>query len=87
MVFLFSGSLLRYVGFRRQIVYETGTLAAALRTLFGDYPELEGILMNQDQTLRRTLRLAINSEVVRSDLSRTLSSSDSVEIMTAISGG
>jgi molybdopterin synthase sulfur carrier subunit len=87
MIFLFSGSLLRYVGFRRQIAYETGTVATALRTLFVDYPELEGILMNQDQTLRRTLRLAINSEVVRGDLSRPLSSNDSVEIMTAISGG
>lgn len=30
MTFLFSGSLLRYVGYRRRIDYETGTLAAAL---------------------------------------------------------
>lgn len=87
MTFLFSGSLLRYVGYRRQIVYETSTLADALRALFSDYPELEGLLTNTDGTLRRTMRLAINSEVVRSDLSRSLSPSDSVEIMTAISGG
>ncbi len=87
MTFLFSGSLLRYVGYRRQMVYESNTLADALRALFIDYPELEGLLMNEDRTLRRTLRVAINNEVVRSDLSRALRSSDSVEIMTAISGG
>lgn len=87
MTFVFSGSLLRYVGYRRQIVYEANTLAAALRSLFSEYPELKGLLMNDELSLRRTLRLAINGEVVRSDLSRPLSSDDSVELMTAISGG
>jgi sulfur-carrier protein len=87
MTFLFSGSLLRYVGYRRQIVYEANTLDAALRVLFATYPELEGLLMNSDNTLKRTMRLALNNEVVHSDLSRPLSTGDSVEIMTAISGG
>lgn len=87
MTFVFSGTLLRYVGYRRQIAYEQMTLQAALRALFGDYPELEGLLIDSDMTLKRTMRLAINSEVVRSDLTRSLGSGDSVEIMTAISGG
>jgi len=87
MLFLFSGSLLRYVGYRRQIAYEANTLDAALRVLFTDYPELEGLLMNQDKTVKRTMRLAINNEVVHGDLTRALSAGDSVEIMTAISGG
>lgn len=87
MKFLFSGSLLRYVGYRRQIVYESGTVAAALDALFADYPELKALLINSEGTLRRTLRLAINNEVVRDDLSRPLSPGDSVEVMTAISGG
>jgi sulfur-carrier protein len=87
MTFLFSGSLLRYVGYRRQIVYEQNTLDAALRALFSEFPELGGLLMNGGMTLKRTMRLAINSEVVGSDLTRPLASGDLVEIMTAISGG
>jgi molybdopterin synthase sulfur carrier subunit len=87
MIFLFSGSLLRYVGYRRQIDYETGTLAIALGVLFAEYPDLKGLLTNPDGTLRRTLRLAINNVVIRDDLSRPLSPGDSVEIMTAIAGG
>ena len=87
MTFLFSGSLLRYVGYRRQIVYEQNTLDAALRALFAEFPELKGLLMNDGMTLKRTMRLAINNEVIRSDLTRTLASGDLVEIMTAISGG
>jgi sulfur-carrier protein len=87
MTFLFSGSLLRYVGYRRRIDYESATLAAALSVLFTDYPDLEGLLTNPDGTLRRTLRLAINNEVIRDDVSRPLSPGDSVEIMTAIAGG
>ncbi|MEA3114570.1 MAG: sulfur-carrier protein [Caballeronia sp.] len=87
MTFLFSGSLLRYVGYRRQIAYEQNTLEAALRALFDEFPELKGLLMNDEMTLKRTMRLAINSEVVRSDLTRPLASGDLVEVMTAISGG
>ena len=87
MTFLFSGSLLRYVGYRRQIVYDQNTLDAALRALFSEFPELEGLLMNGEMELKRTMRLAINNEVVRSDLTRPLASGDLVEIMTAISGG
>jgi molybdopterin synthase sulfur carrier subunit len=87
MTFLFSGSLLRYVGYRRRIDYETGTLASAFGVLFSDYPALKDLLTQPDGTLRRTLRLAINHEVVRSDLSRPLAPDDAVEIMTAIAGG
>jgi hypothetical protein len=42
MTFLFSGSLLRYVGYRRRIDYETATLAAAFGVLFSDYPDRGG---------------------------------------------
>jgi sulfur carrier protein ThiS len=37
--------------------------------------------------LRRSLRLAINGEVVHTDLSQPLVATDSVTIMTAIAGG
>lgn len=55
--------------------------------LFSDYPDLKGLLTQPDGSLRRTLRLAINNEVVRSDLARPLAAEDAVEIMTAIAGG
>lgn len=93
MTFNFSGSLLRFVGYRRQLAYDAKTLGNALNALFEDYPELRGLLMDQDLSFRRTMRLAINSEVIRSDrsdasgMSRPLAPDDSVEIMTAISGG
>jgi molybdopterin synthase sulfur carrier subunit len=87
MTFLFSGALLRYVGYRRQIVYEQNTLETALRALFDEFPDMKGLLMNDEMTLKRTMRLAINSELVRSDLTRPLALGDLVEVMTAISGG
>jgi molybdopterin converting factor small subunit len=87
MTFNFSGSLLRFVGYRRQLAYDAVTLGNALDALFSDYPELRELLMDQDLAFRRTMRLAINSEVIRGDISRPLAPNDSVEIMTAISGG
>jgi molybdopterin synthase sulfur carrier subunit len=93
MTFNFSGSLLRFVGYRRQLAYDAKTLGIALESLFADYPDLRGLLMDQDLSFRRTMRLAINSEVIRNDssdrgyISRPLAPDDSVEIMTAISGG
>ncbi|KQR73929.1 hypothetical protein ASG35_19065 [Burkholderia sp. Leaf177] len=87
MTFNFSGSLLRFVGYRRQLAYDASTLGNALNALFADYPELRELLMDQDFAFRRTMRLAINSEVIRGDISRPLTPNDSVEIMTAISGG
>ena len=87
MNFVLSGTLLRFVQYRRNISYNGGTLASALRSLFSEYPELEDLLMETPESLRRTIRVAINNEVVRSDLSRPLNSGDAVQIMTAISGG
>jgi sulfur-carrier protein len=87
MTFVFSGSLLRYVGFQRQISYEANTVAGALASLFRDHQGLQALMMTEDGRLHRTLRLAINQQVVPSDLQLALQPGDSVEVMTAVSGG
>jgi molybdopterin synthase sulfur carrier subunit len=87
MTFVFSGSLLRYVNYQRQVSYDAVNVADALQELFGDHAGLQGLMLNADGSLRRTLRLAINNQVVPSDLAHPLSPSDSVEVMTAVSGG
>ena len=87
MNFVLSRTLLRYVQYRQNIGYDGQNMAQALRSLFNDYPELEDLLMDAQGSLRRTIRVAVNNEVVRSDLAHPLNSGDTVHIVTAIAGG
>lgn len=87
MRFVFSGTLLRYVGYRRHIDYDAPDVRSALQALYAEFPEAAGVMQADDGGLRRSLRLAINQEVAPHDPTRPLSRDDRVEVMSAVSGG
>jgi molybdopterin converting factor small subunit len=89
MVFTFSGILLQYTNYQREVRYERDmTVNDALQQLVTDYPGLRRVLLDGNQELRRSHRLALNSEQLCDvDLARPLGREDEICILTAIAGG
>ncbi|MBB5866732.1 sulfur carrier protein ThiS [Allocatelliglobosispora scoriae] len=87
MTFRFSGILLRYVGYQQRLSYDSPTVGDALDELLSAHPSLRDVLLTPEGAIRRTHRLALNDEVVPSDLTRELGATDVVEVMTAVAGG
>ena len=88
MNFFFSGALLRLVDYQRHITYPADTLASALHALFNDYPQLQAVVLRPDHvTLRATLRVALNNELVPGELSQPLLATDTVSLIPVIAGG
>jgi sulfur-carrier protein len=92
MTFEFSGSLLRYVDYRRQVVIPAKTLGAALDVLFGHYPAVKPILLAGKPHLSQAHQVFINGARIanhaQSDILQTpLLDQDVVSILTLITGG
>lgn len=88
MVFRISGTLLRFTDFRREIALPGTTLAEALAQLVEAHPNLTGVLFDREGNVRGTHRLFVNGEPLEEvDSGLTLAETDSVEILTAVSGG
>jgi molybdopterin converting factor small subunit len=89
MTFRFSGTLLRFVDYRKEIVVENAaTVDSALQNLVSRYPSLRGALLDADSNVRSTHRIILNGEVLgRGQTDRAVSDNDRLEILTAIAGG
>jgi molybdopterin converting factor small subunit len=87
--FRFSGTLLRFVDFRKEIAVEDApTVGLALENLVNRHPALKGVLYDADAKVRRTHRMVLNGELLGPEQTdRTLSGDDTIEILTAIAGG
>jgi sulfur-carrier protein len=62
------------------------TLADVLRDLDRQYPGIRFRMIDEQENVRRHIRIFINSEQVN-DLSQALSATDDVVIVQALSGG
>jgi len=89
MKFRFSGTLLRFVDYRKEIAVEdAATVGSALQSLVSQYPSLRGALFDADSKVRSTHRIVLNGEVLsREHTDRALFEHDRLEILTAIAGG
>ena len=88
MTFKFSGLLLRFVDYSREITVDAGTLDEAVARLVSQHAALKNTLCDAEGKIRPVHRLFLNGEMV--DGSRPelpLSSSDSIEILSALAGG
>jgi sulfur-carrier protein len=93
--FMFSGTMLRFVEFAKEIEVAEPDLERAIKVLLARHPLLEPVLLDGAGNLRRSHQMFLNGESVdarcysdaraRSELS--LNDDDTVYFLTAIAGG
>jgi len=75
-----------YTQKRAQVEGEGSTLAELLCDLDRRYPGIRFRMIDEQDAIRRHIRIFVNGEQVR-DLGRALNASDEVQILQALSGG
>ncbi len=88
MKFRFSGVLLRFVNYRKEIELEAETLGIALQKLVQECPRLSSVMDDGRGNVRSAHRLFLGGELIRNpDPAMELKNTDSIEVITAIAGG
>lgn len=88
MTFRFSGVLLRFVNFQKEIPIDASTLASGLEQLVTREPQLKNVLFDDAGVVRATHRMFLNGEQLERDaVAAEVKPTDTVEILTAIAGG
>jgi molybdopterin synthase sulfur carrier subunit len=88
MIFRLSGSLRRFVDYRREVQCQAPTAQAAIDSLVTQYPGLKSALLDRKGRVRTAHRLFLNGDQMdRSGGDVPVASQDTIEIVTAIAGG
>lgn len=83
-----SGTLLRFVGYQRELEVEAHTVGEAFDALEAQHAALRRVLRDGEGSLRSAHQLFINGEQVgRDSLQRSVGGGDVLEVLTAIAGG
>jgi hypothetical protein len=95
MRFMFSGAMLRFVDFTKEIEVTESNFELAIGALLAGRPKLGPVLLDAEGNLRRSHQMFLNGESMdpryyrdpqaRSEL--TLGNADSIYFLTAIAGG
>lgn len=95
MKFIFSGTMLRFVDYAREVEIAEPSFQLALEKLVSRNPPLQPVLLDGEGNLRRTHQMFLNGECMdtryysdtqaRDELA--MQADDSVYILTAIAGG
>ncbi|MGH8711194.1 MAG: MoaD/ThiS family protein [Burkholderiales bacterium] len=86
MKVLIPSPLRSYTGERNKVEAAGATLAALLADLDSRYPGIRFRIIDEQDAIRRHVRIFVNGEQVRS-LNAPLRASDEVIILQALSGG
>jgi molybdopterin synthase sulfur carrier subunit len=88
MKFRFSGMLLRFTEYRREIEVDAPTVASGLEQLSLEFPSLTAVLFDSDGGVRAVHRLFLRGEQLdKGGLAIEVGSEDTVHILTMIAGG
>jgi hypothetical protein len=95
MKFMFSGALLRFAEFSKEIEIAEPTLGRALTSLLDARPQLRPVLLDGVQNVRRSHQMFLNGESMDRNYYTdqhardrlALDPADSVFFLTAIAGG
>jgi len=92
MKVVFSGTLLRFVNYKKEVELEAANLHECIGQLGAQFPSLRPVLLNGDGGVRNTHQLFLNGEQVDSAVTSNaaachLKGSDTLLILTAIAGG
>lgn len=88
MKVILSGTLLRFVGYEREIEVEAQTVREAIDALEARHEALRRVLRDGNGSVRTSHQLFVNGEQLdRNGLERSVSRGDVLEVLTAIAGG
>ena len=92
MKVIFSGTLLRFVNYAKEVELEANNLYECIGQLGQQFPSLKPVLLNGDGRVRDTHQLFLNGEQLDRSATRAASElqfqgSDTLLILTAIAGG
>lgn len=88
MKFRFSGVLLRFVNYRKEIELEAETLGMALEKLGQECPLLSSVMYDSRGKVQSSHRLFLAGELISDpDLSLRLQKTDCIDVVTAVAGG
>ena len=92
MKVVFSGTLLRFVNYMKEVELDVANLHECIDQLGARFSSLGPVLLNGDGHVRSTHQLFLNGEQVDSAVVRNagacgLNSGDTLLILTAIAGG
>ena len=88
MIFSVSGSMLRFTGYKKEIVVEGATVLDGLRSLAVTYPTLKSIIFDRNDAVKTTHRIFVNgSAIPQGDATHPVGAHDRVDVVTTISGG
>lgn len=88
MKVILSGTLLRFVGYEREIEVEAQTVEEAIGALEARHAALRKVLRDGNGSVRTSHQLFVNGEQIgRDGLSRVVARGDVLEVLTAIAGG
>jgi len=88
MTFVFSGNLMRFTSYQKEVALDASTTTHAFAALIERFPDLRSVLFDGDGKLRAVHRVFHNGEQVVEGLGeRPLGPSDEISLLTAIAGG
>lgn len=84
----FSGTLLRFVNFQKNISFEASTASDALSKLVMQFPQARQVLYDADGKVRQVHQIFLNGKQLRpEELNSPIHNNDQLDILTAIAGG
>ena len=87
MKIVLSGTLLRFVGYKRELEVDAPTVRGAIDHVIEDHPALRNVLLDGNGDVRTAHQLFVNGEQIGRTLDRPVADADVLEVMTAIAGG
>ena len=88
MKFRFSGNLLRYVDFHREVDVEGSTVEEGVNNLSQEFPKFGRIIYDSEGHIRMLHRLHLNGQLLNSDsYGQPVTSEDVIGVLTPIAGG
>lgn len=84
----FSGTLLRFVNFQKNITIDAQTAKDALDKLVSLYPQARQVIYDADGKVRQVHQIFLNGKQLRTDeFDNPVRTDDQLDILTAIAGG
>ena len=88
MKFQFSGNLLRYVDFHREVEVDGATLVEGVKHLVQAYPDFSKIMLDANGDIRLIHRFFLNGELLEGrNFDCQVQPNDEVTVLTPIAGG
>jgi hypothetical protein len=88
MIIRFSGPVLRYVDFKREIQVDARTLREALTLVVRENPSLEPVIYDKRGQVRGVHRFFAGEDQLGSkDLDREFKPDECIDVVTAVAGG